>query len=169
MNAATLALADGRRLQVRPVQPEDACAAQAFVRGLSPASRYRRFHVGLRQLPPAALAQLTQVDQRTHVAVVAHAGGEIVAEARYVRREDGSAEFAIAVADAWQRQGLARRLLLRLARHAAGQGVQALVGEVLADNEPMVRLMLALGATLRSCDDEPGLLEARVDLATGVP
>lgn len=169
MNTAPLALRDGRRLGVRPVQPDDAQAEQDFVMALSPASRYRRFHVGLRRLPESTLAQLTQVDQQAHVAVVAHAGPAIVADARYVRRGDGEAEFALAVVDDWQRLGVARRLLWRLAMGAAERGVRALVGEVLADNLPMIRLMQAAGARFRLRDDDAGLVEVRLDLTGPCP
>ncbi len=164
MNAGPLALADGRRLWVRPVAPQDAPAEQAFVRALSPASRYRRFHVGLRELPASTLAQMTQVDQRAHVAFVAESEGTIVADLRYVRRGDGTAEFALAVADDWQRQGIGYRLLSRLARHAACHGVRTLVGEVLADNAPMIRLLQSRGAHFALREDEPGLLEAALPL-----
>lgn len=164
LNAGPLALADGRRLWVRPVQPQDAPAAQAFVRGLSAASRYRRFHVGLRELPPDTLRRMTQVDQRQHVAFVAQAGDTIVADLRYVRRGEATAEFALAVADGWQRLGIGHRLLSRLARHAACHGVRTLVGEVLADNTPMIRLLHARGARFVLRADEPGLVEATLAL-----
>lgn len=162
-----LALPDGRRVLVRPVLPQDGDAEQAFVAGLSAASRYRRFHVGLRVLPPSTLAQMTQVDHRSHVALVAQPQTEddddeppIVADARYVRQDAERAEFALAVADGWQRQGLGRHLLERLARHAARHGVRRLHGDVLADNAPMIALVTRLGARLRAHDGEPALLRA---------
>ena len=105
-----LRLADGRELVVRPVLAFDAAAEQDFVRALSAGSRQRRFHVGLRELPPSLLRAMTEVDHDAHVAIVAEAIGDddeatIVADARYVRgltadlaRDE--AEFAIAVADA---------------------------------------------------------------------
>ena len=167
-----LTLRDGRRVLVRPVLPQDAATEQAFVMGLSAASRYRRFHVGLRMLPPTLLQQLTEVDHRAHVALVAQpetdgsAPGDpgIVADARYVRTGDGRAEFALAVADDWQHQGLGRALLQQLARHAARQGLHTLLGDVLADNLPMARLLQAMGCELQPRDDEPGLLLATVRL-----
>ncbi|HQY27791.1 MAG TPA: GNAT family N-acetyltransferase, partial [Burkholderiaceae bacterium] len=86
-------LADGRSVLVRPVLPQDGELQQRFVRALSPASRYRRFHSALSELPHATLAYLTQVDYASHLALLAETfdeqGGEIqVAEARYVRRSD---------------------------------------------------------------------------------
>jgi len=140
-------LADGRRVIVCPVDPRDAPAEQAFIGALSQDSRYRRFHFGLRELPPDMLRAMTEIDQRLHVALVARnaaAPGTLVADARYVRDEDDggdSAEFAVAIADAWQGAGLGREMLRRLAVHAGRHGVRRIHGDVLWGNEPMLALV----------------------------
>jgi len=166
----SLALADGRRLLVRPVLPQDVDAEQAFVMGLSAASRYRRFHVGLRALPASTLERLTQIDHQSHVALVAQRESDdddepaIVADARYVRTDERSAEFALAVADDWQRLGVGRRMLQLLARHAARHGFSTLTGDVLADNAPMIAMLQRMGCELQPRSDEPGLLLATISL-----
>lgn len=162
-------LADGRRVLVRPLLPQDRDGEQAFVMGLSPGSRFRRFHIGLRALPPDLLRRLSEVDHRSHVALVAQPEVDdedepaIVADARYVRTGGRTAEFAIAVDDRWQRQGLGRLMLRRLAGHAARHGVAELHGDVLADNAPMIGLLRSLGCRLRPRADEPGLLLAQIE------
>jgi acetyltransferase len=147
-------LADGRRVTLAPVNPQDAPAERAFVGALSLTSRYRRFHFGLRELSPEASRAMTEIDQHHHVAFVARASDDedaaIVADARYVMRDDSAdAEFAIAVADDWQGAGLGRALLTRLAAHARSQGVQRLFGDVLWGNPAMLALVRSLGAQLR--------------------
>lgn len=159
-------LADGRSVQVRPVRPDDAAAEQSFVMALSPASRRRRFHGAMKQLPSSVLLAMTAIDFRHHVALVAEAccadgAARLVADARYVRDDAGEAEFAVAVADDWQGQGLGRTLLQRLGRHARLGGIGTLRGSVLADNVPMLALMRSLGAHLR---DDP--TDASIVLAT---
>lgn len=156
----TLRLQDGRAVVIRPVMPHDAIAEGVFVGQLSPLSRRLRFHGAVNRLPDAVLDAMTHVDHEQHVALIAQAldadgRPHIVADARYVAdpaRDDEarprSAEFAVAVADAWQGAGLGRALMERLARHARGQGLGALHGAVLADNAPMLGLMRALGATV---------------------
>jgi len=147
-------LADGRRVTLAPVNPQDAPAERAFVGALSLTSRYRRFHFGLRELSPEASRAMTEIDQHHHVAFVARASDDedaaIVADARYVMRDDSAdAEFAIAVADDWQGAGLGRALLTRLAAHTRSQGVQRLFGDVLWGNPAMLALVRSLGAQLR--------------------
>jgi GNAT superfamily N-acetyltransferase len=164
-----LRLADGREVVVRPVLAFDAAAEQDFVRALSAASRLKRFHFGLRELPPTLLRAMTEVDHETHVAIVAEAFDaddepSIVADARYVRGPDSDeAEFAIAVADAWQGAGLGRELMRRLGRHAARRGVKRLVGDVLPGNGAMFAITAALDGERVTSPNGPGVTRVRFD------
>jgi acetyltransferase len=143
-------LRDGRSVTIRPVLPQDAALQRAFVAALSPATRYRRFHGPVNELPEATLIYMTEVDYESHMALLAttidSGGQEIqVAEARWVRREPPDstdvAEFALAVADDWQGAGLGALLLGKLAASATAQGIRRLSGDVLADNDRMCRLL----------------------------
>lgn len=168
-------LGGGARVVVRPVLPQDAELEQALVRGLSPASRYQRFLAPVRELPQAWLARLTQIDYRRHVALIAETfdGGraEPVAEARYVVDEADSdqAEFAIVVADAWRRHGIARRLLAMLGCHAQGAGLRRLVGETLADNRAMLSLAHSLGYRAGPQPGDARLVRLSLDLQADAP
>jgi len=159
-----IALVDGRRVILCPVDPKDAGAEQAFVGALSPNSRYRRFHFGMRELPEQLVREMTEIDQHQHVALVARpetAEETIVADARYVRSADtDEAEFAVMVADAWQGAGLGRELLQRLARHAHANGLRRLYGDVLWGNEPMIGLVRALGGGLARHPTDATLVRA---------
>jgi acetyltransferase len=166
--------ADGRRMTLRPVLPQDAALEQAMVRGLSPASRYQRFHAPIRELPEAWLERLTRIDYRLQQALIVETFEQgramAVAEARYV--VDGgdarAAEFAVVVADAWQRQGLAQRLLCTLLRMAAEQGLRHLYGDVLATNHAMLQLARSMGFVVRRHPDGGATVlrvERPVDLA----
>jgi acetyltransferase len=158
-------LAGGREVRLRPIARADAAAEQQFFSTLSLDSRHKRFHVGLRELSPALLKLLTDVDQDQHLAWVAEArepGQPVVADARYVHDagRPERAEFALAVADDWQGRGLGRRLLNHLAAHARGHGVQQLYGDILADNRRMLALMRELGAQMQPHPDGPELVRA---------
>lgn len=158
-----LTLANGGSLRIRPIGPRDAGAEQAFVAGLSPLARFRRFHFGVNELPDALLRTFVNADQLGHVALVAESvdDGRIVADARYVLEDGGrSAEFAIAVSDAWQGLGLGRQLMHRLMARARRSGVERLCGDILADNAPMLALMRRLGARLMPAPDDDALYRA---------
>jgi acetyltransferase len=141
-------------IRIRPVGKADAEGFRSFLRRLSPGSRSNRFLAPVRDLSPDLLAQLVDADQARHVALVATEDDEIVAEGRYVALDDGQrGEFAIAVADDWQRQGLGARLLGTLVAAARRAGLRTLYGEILKSNTAMLRFMQRAGFTLR---DEPG-------------
>ncbi len=165
-----IALADGRQVLMRPVHAQDAQAQQRFVRSLSPMSRLRRFHVGIRELAPDTLRALTDVDQRCHVAVVAQVLDElgeptIVADARYVRGPGpDEAEFAVLVAEGWRCQGLAQELLHRLFRHARKHGLRRVHGDVLRDNTPMISLVRRMGGRFIASPGNAVLTRATFDL-----
>ncbi len=149
-----LQLRDGRRVLLRPAHHGDAEAMQRFfAESLSPRSRLLRFHGAVNRLPEATLRAMTTQQPGRHVALVALADTDdglrrLLAEARYVAEDDGRAEFAVAVADAWQAQGLGRALLTRLAAHARAEGLHLLHGSVVPGNEPMLALAARIGATL---------------------
>jgi acetyltransferase len=168
-------LRDGRSVTIRPVLPQDAILQRAFVAGLSPASRYRRFHGPVNELPESTLSYMTEVDYSSHMALLATAldagGREVqVAEARWVRREPPDsadvADFALAVADDWQRAGLGMLLLGKLVASAAAQGVRRLIGDVLADNDGMRRLLNQDGWHQTPDRFDARLIVAQLDIAT---
>lgn len=161
---------------LRTIRPDDAGALQDFVRALAPVSRRMRFHAGVRELSESALRALTCTDECAHIAFVlttTERGAErIVGEARYVVSGDGeTAEFAIAVADAFQGLGLAQRLLAAVIDAARAAGLRWLVGEVLADNARMLAFVRRLGfAETTRGGLAPGLVrvERCVDLPLAV-
>lgn len=147
----------GTRVTIRPILPQDAEIEQAFVRNLSPGSRHSRFFSTIRELPPSLLKRFTEVDYRSHLALIAEVfDGDsevIIGDARYVVEEDASsAEFAVAVADAWRGKGIGGLLLARLECHAAAAGVAHLTADTLYDNQPMLHLARQAGFII---DPEP--------------
>jgi acetyltransferase len=135
---------DGSRVLVRPVHPQDLELVRTFVRELSPESRYNRFHGALAELSPRMARWATHVDYDRHLALIAR---EVqVGAARYVVQGDGeTAEFAVAVADAWQGRGVGARLLHGLIAVAAQRGLRWIEGDVLESNRGMRALARKLG------------------------
>jgi acetyltransferase len=167
-----LTLQAGVTLRVRPIRPEDAAMEQAFVAALSEQSRYMRFMQHLPGLTPQMLERFTQVDYDRELALVAldeSADPEkIVAVARYVANWDReSAEFAIVVADDWQRRGLGFALMRMLIDCARKRGFRRLVGSVLAINAPMLGLMKALGFIVAADPDDREQVIVTLELRAG--
>jgi acetyltransferase len=165
-------LADGSPLLIRPLVASDRGLLQDFVRGLSTTARYQRFQNGIRELAPAVLTQLMDVDYRASMAFVAVAFEQgvkrIIGEARYAPALEGSgaAEFALAVADAWQHQGIGRQLFGHLLRHAERSGVARMQGDVLHGNAAMLGLARQFGFTAGRHPDGAWLTRVERTLAT---
>jgi len=161
-------LTDGSTVVVRPIRPDDASLLQVFVRGLSARSRRFRFFVALTELSAAQLNRFVNVDPARGLALIAlrrrQEGTAIVAEARYaLTRDDDNAEFAIAVADDFQRRSLGRQLAKRLLAALWRRGVRRLFGEINSDNRAMLGLAMQLGFRLRgSLEDESVIIASMV-------
>ena len=152
-------------IALRPIVPRDRDAFQAFVRGLSAGARLNRFLMPVRELSPASLMALTMPDQARHVALVATEDARIVGEGRYVALGSGGrAEFAVVVADDWQRHGIGARLLGTLMLEARRAGLHALEGEVLRTNTAMLAFVRRLGFCLKDCPGDARLAIAEREL-----
>jgi acetyltransferase len=135
----------GTSVTIRSIRPEDAEMEKAFIATLSPQSKYLRFMPGMKALSPDLLARFTQIDYDLEMALVAimnQDGTEIEARVgvvRYITSSDQtSCEFAIVVADAWQKQVIAFRLMKALGESARDKGLRSMEGSVLAENKTML-------------------------------
>ena len=168
---------DGMPWVLRPIRPEDAEPLQNFIRELSDHSRYMRFISALRELPPRMLARYTQIDYDREVALVAtvqqpnplhrgHPHEVIIGLAHYLRGSDGvGAEYALVIADDWQRRRLGPTLMTALIAAAREQGLSYLEGVVLGTNRPMIKLMTGLGFTNDRYPEDPSMRRIWLDLA----
>ena len=150
---STWTVPDGTTVTIRPIKPEDAELEVDFVRTLSAETKYYRFMNTMRELPPAMVARLTQIDydrEMAFVATLAVDGMEKeIGVCRYAVNPDGeSCEFAVVVADDWQHRGLARKLMGVLIETARSRGIQYMNGVFLANNERMLKFVQKLGFVL---------------------
>jgi acetyltransferase len=159
--------AGGEDLLIRPIRPEDAAAHAALI-GRVPAEDLRfRFFTALREVSPEQMARLTQIDYEREMAFIAvrKRDGATVGVARLVREMDGGrGEFAILVQPDMKGCGLARHLMARLADWAREQGIPEIVGQVLADNAPMLAFMRRLGFAVHHDRDEPDVVEVTLPM-----
>lgn len=155
--SARVTLPDGTGLHVRPIRPEDEPRLARFHAGLSDRSVYQRYFRPIplaQRVRHARLSRLCFADFRTEIPLVVVRGAdrpdeEILAVGR-LHRDPGrpEAEFALVVADAWQRRGVGDQLLARLEEAARAAGCTRLTGTLLAENLPMQRLCHRRGFTL---------------------
>jgi RimJ/RimL family protein N-acetyltransferase len=109
---------------------------------LSPETVYRRFHSPIARPEQAHPDCLLDIDHHDREAVVAVVDGEIVGVARYARwRNTDTADLAVVVADDWQRQGLATRMLSGLADLALSAGIETFTATVQGDNHQALGLL----------------------------
>ena len=143
-----VSLADGTRVVVRSVEPEDADELAAKYHQLSATSAYRRFFTNPPELPAQQVRYFTVVDHHDHEAVgaVTAEDGDGIGVARYIRDKDDPerAELAIVILDAWQGRGVGGHLMRTLIGRARAEGIRTLHAEYLSENP-------ALPALLRRC------------------
>lgn len=169
--------ANGSRVTIRPTLPQDMQLQREFFHSLSAESRYRRFMSALNELPEAVAQRLISVDYRSHLALLAEVFEDsreiMIGEARYVidQGDPASCEFAIAVADDWQANGIGRALLARLEREAAASGIRRMVADTLYDNKAMLWLAAWSGWAIRMNPKDARLvrLEKTLSVSTVSP
>ncbi|MES2070203.1 MAG: GNAT family N-acetyltransferase [Pseudomonadota bacterium] len=137
-------------VSIRAARQDDGPSIQALVSRLSLKSRYYRFFFPLHSLSDDMLARFTHAYPESDVSLLAcveQDGKElVVGMANYVvEAKSGQAEYAVVVADDWQHQGIATRLIKNLICIASTAGLEKLYGDVLAENTPMLRLLSRLG------------------------
>ena len=150
----------GVPITIRTLQPEDRAIEEAFVRDLSPDSRYFRFHNSLPELTAEMTERFINLDYPDQMALVAciteGANERQIGVARYARpANEVAADLGIAIADAWQGKGLGTELLRRLLVLADQAGISQLSADVLYENHRMRNLARDLGFHLAPSQTDP--------------
>jgi len=163
----TVSLRDGTRVVLRPLTAADKPFIQEGLTRLSQQTRYRRFLSPIRALSATQLDQLTDLDYDDRMAWTAFAVDDPehgLGIARYQRLTDDPtvAESAVVVVDSHQGRGLGTWLLTVLSQSAVESGIRSFRAFVLADNEPMLKIVREAGARLEPAGD--GLLRVETPL-----
>jgi GNAT superfamily N-acetyltransferase len=135
---------DGRRLQIRALQPGDKAEMLAAVGRISAQSLYKRFFGVKRHFSDKEVDFFLNVDFKSHVALVAvveeNGTPTIAGGGRFVVVRPEKAEVAFAVVDDYQGQSIGTALLRHLASLAREAGLSQLIAEVLPTNTPMLKV-----------------------------
>ncbi len=159
-------LRDGSAVLIRQVQSADApLLADGFAR-LGTKSRQMRFLTPKKELSPAELCYLTDIDHHDHEALgaLSHPEGQGMGIARYFRSAEDpqAADIAVTIVDDWQGRGLGTELLAQLSDHARKEGIRRFIAVVSADNEAVLGLLGTTNADL--VHREFGTLEYEIPL-----
>jgi acetyltransferase len=145
----------GAAVTLRPIRLEDEPLMIRFHEGLSDESVRRRYfqlmHLS-RRTDHERLIRVCYCDYDREIVLVAdyhdpeRREHRILGVGRLSRRwRESTADFALVVADAWQRRGLGALLLHQLIAVARREQIRRISGQILADNWPMQKLCERVG------------------------
>ena len=151
---ADVHLKDGSKAHIRPVRPDDADALRALLEGLSPHSRFLRYHRRVAHADEEEIARLTNVNYEDRLTLVATlptpAGERVAAVALYSRTRSDRAEVAFVVAEEQHGLGIATQLLDTLAAAALDHGINIFEADVLGENQDMMDVFRDSGYPVES-------------------
>lgn len=159
----------GQSIVLRPIRPEDALHHIELFNALDPDDVRLRFFTSMRELPLSQLARLTQIDYDRAMAFIAthvrpDGEQETLGVVRAVADPDNiTADFAIAVRSKLKAQGLGHILFAKLVDYFRSRGTEELVGEAMARNKGMQRLVKSFGGTVTQ-SEEPGVVDLHISL-----
>lgn len=145
-------LNDGTPVCIRMVRPDDEARLKQGIAQLSPQSRYLRFFSGMREAPQGVIDTLVAVDGHDHIAWgalrsdLADQPALGVVHAFRDPDDPATAEFSVAVIDAYHGRGLARLLTAVLLLDCQHEGLEHLMVHILPENRPALTLARSLGA-----------------------
>jgi acetyltransferase len=155
-------------LELRRLTPFDCKLVTAFVRRIEREDLRLRFAGILKLDEDVVCSRLLTIDPvRDTVVGALSPDGELLGEARLVRLDADTADFALLVRSDLQRQGLGRALLSWLIEEARRIGVTRLRGDVLYENQGMRLLARRLGFHVAGGSSE--LLRIEQRLASAPP
>ena len=160
---------NGGDIVLRPIRPEDAAQHQAFFHALDADDVRLRFFTAMRELPPAQLARLTQIDYDRAMAFIATrplagGGAETLGVVRAVLDPaNQSAEFAIIIRSDLKGKGLGYILFGKLVDYFRARGTAEIVGDALAENLGVQKLVRHFGGVVLP-HQEPGMVRLQLPL-----
>jgi acetyltransferase len=165
-----LQLPDGRRFVVRPVVPEDEPAFHDLFGRMTPEEVRLRFFAPKRELGHQMAARMTQLDYDRDMAFVVATpeqpgAARIVGVVHLSGDADGDrGEFAVMIETGMTGLGLGPLLMRRMLDHARAIGLREVVGEVLRENAPMLKLCKVFRFDCHASEDDPSTMHTCLTL-----
>ncbi|WP_269583692.1 bifunctional acetate--CoA ligase family protein/GNAT family N-acetyltransferase [Roseibium sp. Sym1] len=156
----TLTLKGDRTVFVRPVRPEDEDMFKAFFEAVTPEDLRLRFFAPVRDFSHRFLSRLTQLDYARAIAFTAidPDNGSLLGVVRlHADPDHQTGEYAVMVRSDLKGLGLGWALMKLIIRYARADGIEVIKGEVLKENTSMISMCHALGFTVGTSPDDPGI------------
>lgn len=158
-------LPDGRAFLMRPILPEDEPELQDLVKRIPPEDVRMRFFQPMRELPHEVAARLTQLDYEREMAFIVTSPDHVPGKSKIwgvVRcnadPDMEKAEYSILVDRNMTGLGLGPMLMRYIIDYAKTRGIKELYGEVLRENESMLRLNRALNFNVHATPEDHGVM-----------
>lgn len=164
----TLTLKHDRKVFVRPVRPEDEELFRTFFEAITPEDLRLRFFAPVRDFSHRFLSRLTQLDYARAIAFAAidPETADLLGVVRlHADPDHQTGEYAVMVRSDLKGVGLGWALMKLIIRYAKVDGIQTIKGEVLKENTSMISMCQALGFSVGTSPDDPGI--ALVTLTVG--
>ena len=162
-----LVLADGGRVFVRPVRPEDEEIFRKFFARVTPEDLRLRFFAPVRDFSHAFIARLTQLDYARAIAFVAldESGDMLGAVRLHADANYEKAEYAILLRSDLKGRGLGWALMEMIIDYARSEGLKRIDGQILRENTVMLRMCRELGFSIEDDPADANICRARLALA----
>jgi acetyltransferase len=141
---------DNRRVIIRPIRPEDEPMWLEMFKNFSKETIMQRFFYIIKDTPHDVRVRYCNIDYDREIAIVAELTEndqrKIAGVVRLVLDPDGRrGEFAVVVADPWQRLGLGSKMVDYIIGIAEDKNLESIYGLVLRENTRMIELVERLG------------------------
>lgn len=118
-------LRDGREVILRPIKPEDEPLEAEMFTKFSEKTKNLRFFGKIKDITHEMLVKYTQIDYDREIAIIAESRGKMMGVVRLKTSPyDEDAEFAIAVADTYQNNGLGGQMRDYMIEIAKDKGIK---------------------------------------------
>jgi acetyltransferase len=141
-------------LLLRPLRADDTPALATFFASLSPQTLYQRYFLPLPAMSPQHITDEIQRLNRLAMAgvvllgrLIDHGSMVVLVEIARLDSDRSTAEIAMTVADAHQRQGIGRQMRAILPAVLAHHSIARVQAAALAENRAIMKLFGSAGAT----------------------
>lgn len=155
-------LADGLRVLVRPLKPDDEALYPDFIAHVTAEDARLRFFHAIREISPEMLKAFVSIDywRAMAFAAIGEDDGKLLGVSRlHCDPFHSHGEYAVIVRSDLKGHGLGWLLMQRIIEWARRTGLERVHGQVLADNTSMLRMAGELGFQVT---DEPSDRDIKV-------